>query len=81
MNEPGSMLNVQRSMVGVPSSRFHAKGFDLASFLVRRLPPLRTVLALLLLVADSVLGRIKPSYVEHFPVGYFFLGHKFLAGK
>lgn len=50
--------------------------FDLVSFAVKKMTPLRTMLAVLLLSADSLLKRIRPGYAERFPVGYFFVAQK-----
>jgi SAM-dependent methyltransferase len=55
--------------------------FDLVSFVVKKIAPLRILLALLLLLADSFVRRIRPSYAEWFPAGYFFIGRKSLVEK
>jgi len=50
--------------------------FDLVSFVTNKIPPVRFLLAALLLLADSLLGWFRPSYAQRFPVGYFFIGRK-----
>ena len=48
--------------------------FDLSSFVVRKLPPLRLLLAIIALWSEALLARVRPSYQEKYPVGYFFIG-------
>jgi SAM-dependent methyltransferase len=51
-------------------------GFDLVSFVIRKLRPLYVLFALLALLGDKLLDRIRPSYRARFPLGYFFVGLK-----
>jgi SAM-dependent methyltransferase len=50
--------------------------FDLSSFLVKKVPPLRTGFAAAALVGDLLLARLRPDICSRFPVGYFFVGRK-----
>jgi SAM-dependent methyltransferase len=50
--------------------------FDLASFTVKKIPPLRLLMAALLFLADRIMKRIRPLVGGRFPVGYFFIGRK-----
>ncbi len=50
--------------------------FDLASFMVQKVRPLRSLLAILLIGADILLTSVRPSYGDKYPVGLFFIGRK-----
>ena len=76
LNEAGYSVDIV-----VPQGGVFISCFDLASFVVKRVLPLRVLLAALLLTADGVLNRIRPSFADHFPVGYFFIGRKAEMGQ
>jgi SAM-dependent methyltransferase len=50
--------------------------FDLSSFLLHKLPPLRVLVALMAVGLEDLLARAKPSYREKYPVGYFFIARR-----
>jgi SAM-dependent methyltransferase len=61
----------------VPHGGVFLSCFDLTSFVVKRLPPLRILWAALLLLADALINYVRPSFARRFPVGYFFIARKF----
>lgn len=65
--------------LSVESMRAHggpmAVSFDVASFVLAPVPPLRAAVGGLALLADRAILRRRPGHAERFPLGYYFVAH------